>query len=300
MTRQSSSAGSGRLKDQVAIVTGASRGLGRAIAIACAQEGAKVAVAARTEQVWNERLPGTVFETAGEIEKIGGVALPVRCDVSIEEDLVNLVETTRKELGPIGVLVNNAALTVPGRPPREGVAPPPPRPQPSTQQKPAPARRAGPPSFMEFPLKGYRLHFEIGTFASFRLMQLVLPDMVEAGKGGIVNISSGASRNPGEGPFPNAKGATSFAYGGNKSALEHLTTAVAYEMQQYGIAVNALLPSGAIMTPGVEVMLPVVEGQDSPENFAEATIRLAAADPNVMNGWVATHGEVLNPETRKR
>lgn len=289
--QQSSGTGGGRLKDRVAIVTGASRGLGRAIAIACAQEGAKVAVAARTEKVWNDRLPGTVFETANEIEKIGGVALPVRCDVGVESDLVALVDTVHDRLGPVDVLVNNAALTVPGRPPQKD-APAAPR----VEKKAKPRRTAGVGGFVDFPLKGFRLHFEIGLFASYRLMQLVLPDMIAAGRGAIVNISSGASRNPGEGPYPDAQGSTAFAYGGNKSALEHLTRAVAYEMAPHGIAVNALLPSGAIMTPGVEVMLPGIEVEDSPENFAEAVIRLATADPAVMTGWVALHDEILHPE----
>ncbi|MBT4161976.1 MAG: SDR family oxidoreductase [Gammaproteobacteria bacterium] len=281
-----------RLLDQVVVVTGASRGLGRAIALACAQEGAKVVVAARTEQVWNEKLPGTVFETADEIEKIGGVALPLRCDVAVESDLIELVNTVHDRLGPIDVLVNNAALTVPGRPPKTDA--PPAEPRAERKDKPRPAR--GPGGFLDFPLKGFRLHYEIGLFACYRLMQLVLPDMIAAGRGAVVNISSGASRNPGEGPYPDAKGTTGFAYGGNKAALEHLTRAVAYEMAPHGVAVNALLPAGAIMTPGVEVMLPGIEVNDSPENFAEAAVRLATADPNIMTGWVALHDEILYPE----
>lgn len=281
-----------RLQDQVAIVTGASRGLGRAIALAFAQEGAKVVCAARTEQVWNDRLPGTIFETVAEIEKIGGVALPVTCDVGVEEDLINLVDTVHDRLGPIDVLVNNAALTVPGRPPRKDAL----ISAPDTKK---PRSRSGRGGFMDFPLKGFRLHYEIGLFACYRLMQLVLPDMIEAERGAIVNISSGASSNPGEGPYPDAKGTTGFAYGGNKAALEHLTRAVAYEMAAHGIAVNALLPSGAIITPGVEVMLPGAQGVDSQENFAEATVRLATADPKVMTGWVARHTEILDPSLRQ-
>ena len=74
-------------------------------------------------------------------------------------------------------------------------------------------------SFLDFPLKGYRLHFQIGLFASYRLMQLVLPDMIELGRGGIVNISSLAAFIPGEGPYERAGGPTGFAYGGNKAAM---------------------------------------------------------------------------------
>ena len=93
--------------------------------------------------------------------------------------------------------MNNAALTVPGRPPRRhpGARAPGPR-----RRRPRRAHHVDAPgSFLDFPLKGYRLHFQIGLFASYRLMQLVLPDMIELGRGGIVNISSLAAFVPGPG-----------------------------------------------------------------------------------------------------
>ena len=81
-----------------------------------------------------------------------------------------------------------------------------------------------------------------GLFAAYRLMQCALPDMIEAGRGGIVNISSLAGFIPGEGPYPHPGAPGPIAYGGNKAALHHLTQSVAIEMQAYGIAVNALSP----------------------------------------------------------
>ena len=105
-------------------------------------------------------------------------------------------------------------------------------------------------SFLDFPLKGYRLHYQVGLFATYRLMQLVLPDMLELGRGGIVNISSLAAFIPGEGPYERPGTPTGFAYGGNKAAMHHLTEAVAFEMADRNIAVNALLPSEPVLTPG--------------------------------------------------
>ena len=106
-----------RLAGRAAIVTGGSRGLGRAIALALAAEGAAVAVAGRTEQVWDDRLPGTIGETVADIEAAGGRAVAVRADLTDRDDIARLVTEARDALGPITILVNNAAFTAPGRPP---------------------------------------------------------------------------------------------------------------------------------------------------------------------------------------
>jgi NAD(P)-dependent dehydrogenase (short-subunit alcohol dehydrogenase family) len=290
----------GRLQDRVVVVTGASRGLGKSIARLCAREGGIVAVAARTEAVWDERLPGTVFETVAEIEAEGGRAVPVRTDLARPEDVEHLVEVVHAELGPVDVLFNNAALTVPGRPPEPGAQERPREPRPvaaPAADRPRP-RMAG--SFLDFPLKGFRLHFEIGLFASYRLMQLVLPDMIEKQGGGIVNISSYAAFVPGEGPYEHPGVAGGFAYGGNKAALQHLTQSVAFEMQQHGIAVNALLTSRPVLSPGNVVAAPYVRNWASPEDFAEAAVRLAVVSPDVMTGWVVFDEDVLHPELGRR
>ena len=293
----------GRLADRVVIVTGASRGIGKAIAVACAHEGAAVAVAARTEQVWDERLPGTVHDTVAAIEAAGGRAIAVRADLAQPEDVERLVEIARSALGPIDVLVNNAAVTVPGRPPTAGREPAPerPRPSPSPAVAPEPSdTRFGPGSFLQFPLRGFRLHFEVGLFASYRLMQLVLPDMIDAGRGAIVNISSLAGFIPGEGPYERAGRPGPIAYGGNKAALHHLTQCVAAEMAPYGIAVNVLSPSEPVITPGNLVAAAGETNWASPEEFAEATVRVALADPATTTGQLLWSDDVLHPERGRR
>ena len=89
-----------RLAGRVAIVTGASRGLGRAIALALAAEGAAVAVVGRTEQVWDDRLPGTIGETVTEIEAAGGSAVAIRADLTNRDDIAHLLDAARDTLGP--------------------------------------------------------------------------------------------------------------------------------------------------------------------------------------------------------
>ena len=108
----------GRLDRRVAIVTGASRGLGRSIAVLFADEGAAVAVVARTEAQWDPRLPGTVHDTVAAIEAAGGRAVAVPADLAQPDEVEGIVERASAELGTVDILVNNAALTVPGRPPK--------------------------------------------------------------------------------------------------------------------------------------------------------------------------------------
>ena len=277
-----------RLAGRTAIVTGASRGLGRAIALALAAEGAAVAVAARTEQAWNDKLPGTIGETVAEIEAAGGRAVAIRADLTNRDDLPRLVEETRAALGPVTVLVNNAAFTAPGRPPTPGAAPSP--------KKPAKAQapQADWPRFVGTPVHAFRRHFEIAVFAAYELMQLVVPDMLDAGGGAIVNISSIASRIPGTGPYSDFSGGILPGYGGSKAALEHLTESAAYELQRRNISVNALSPSQAMMTPGLSYYRTDFDDIGSETDFAEAVVRLALVDPNTVTGRTIGHREVLD------
>jgi len=286
----------GRLEGRAAIVTGASRGLGRAIAIAMAKEGAAVAVAARTVEVWNDKLPGTIGETVAAIEAAGGKAVAIQADLLEPADRPRLVEEARAALGPITILVNNAAFTAPGRPPKPGAENV--KPVRPAAGSPAPAAaRAEWPTFMNTPSHAYRRHFDM-VFAAYELMQLVVPDMDAAGYGAVINVTSGASRMPGDGPFPDRSYGVLAGYGGSKAALEHLTQCAAYEVQGRHIAVNALSPSKAIITPGVSYYAKDFEDTAPESDFAEAAVRLALVDPDVITGKVVGHADVLDGSFR--
>jgi len=284
------------------VVTGASRGLGRAIAERFAAEGAAVAVVARTEQQWDDRMPGTIHETVAVIEAAGGRAVAVPADLSEPADVETIVDRVHATLGPVDVLVNNAALTIPGRPPKPG-GPPQGRTSPSSPDRDtsrAVTAQLPAGSFLHFPISGFRRHLEVGLFAAYRLMQLVLPDMIERGSGAIVTISSLAGFVPGEGPYERPGRPGPIAYGGNKAALHHLTQCVASEVQAYGIAVNVLSPSEPVITPGNLVAVPDETDWADPAVFAEATLRTALVDPKEVNGRLLWSEDVLHPELGRR
>src|ERR1700751_3048456 len=155
-----------KLKGKIAIVTGASRGIGKAIAELFAREGAKVVCSARTLKEGEHPLEGSLETTVAGIKKAGYEASAITCDVSADTDSEKLVAETLKLYGPVDVLVNNAALTyfIPVK---------------------------------DFPPKRWMRSFAVNLHAPFILSHLVLQDMIPRKSGSIVNISAGCPIRPG-------------------------------------------------------------------------------------------------------
>ena len=245
----------GPLKGRNALVTGASRGIGEAIAARLAMEGANVVASARTAESGESRLPGTLHDTVDRIQRAGGKATFIKADLAQGAERERLVEEAAAAFGPIDILVNNAAITY----------------------------------FMpvaEFPEKRFKLMMEVQVYAPFHLSQLVLPGMRERKRGWIVNISSGAGLHP-KPPYTRRGGGT--VYGMCKAALERFTTGLASEVYDDGIAVNVVSP-GLVDTPGVAVhglINDQTRSRVQPIKYiAEAVYRLASADPKTLTGTI--------------
>jgi citronellol/citronellal dehydrogenase len=257
----------GKLDGKVAIVTGASRGIGKAIAELFAAEGAKTVCAARTLKEGAHPLEGSLETTVAGIKKAGGDAAAVTFDASSEADCEKLVRETEKLYGPCGVLVNNAALTY----------------------------------FMpvkDFPPHKWMKSFAVNLHAPFMLSHFVLPGMIERCSGAIVNISSAAAIGPGRGPYKFVSPFRgSCCYGAEKAALERMTQGLAEEVYQHGISVTCLSPSQVVATPGT-VHHHLVRGPDDPsgepiEYMARAALILATEPIDKVTGWVAYSQQVL-------
>ena len=206
------------LDGRVAIVTGASRGIGEYIAQHLARAGAKVAVAARTVEVTDPRLPGTIHTVVEGIKAEGGEALAVRMDVRDTESIDEGVEQVVAEWGKVDILVNNAAILVPG-------------------------------GIEEVKDRHLDLIWQIDLRGPLILMKRCVPHMKAAGGGHIVNVSSRAGVFPGPGPYESGRSGGGF-YAMVKAGLERVSQSLAIELQGDNISVNVLSPQGRIKTPG--------------------------------------------------
>lgn len=257
----------GKLDGKVAVVTGASRGIGQAIAELFASEGAKVVCAARTVAEGDHRmLEGSLNRTVQNIKDAGGEAAMVQANVSEEDDCVRLIDTAKETFGPVDILVNNAALNyyIP---------------------------------IVDYPTSRWVRSFAVNVHAPFILSKLVLPDMMEQKSGSIVNISSGAAIGPGRGPYEDQTVRGGTMYGASKAALERMTQGLAQEVSAYNIAVTALSPSQVVPTPGT-VFHKLVDGLEDPrgeppEYMARATLLLASEGPEAVNGRVTYSQQIL-------
>ncbi len=256
----------GKLDGKVAVVTGASRGIGKAIADLFAAEGGKVVCAARTIREGDHPLEGSLESTVNGIKAAGGEAMAVACNVSDEEDCKKLLETARQTYGPIDILVNNAALTyfIP---------------------------------VVDFPPNRWLRSFAVNFHGPFFLCHHVLPEMIERKRGAIVNISSGAAIGPGRGPYDDKPGSGGTLYGAEKAALERFTQGLAQEVWPHGISVTCVSPSQVVPTPGT-VFHHLVEGMDDPrgepvEYMAKATLLLATEPKEKVSGRVTYSQPIL-------
>ena len=258
----------GKLDGKVAIVTGASRGIGAEISRLFAKEGAQVVCVARTLKEGDHILEGSLEMTCAQIRESGGEATAIAANISLPEDCERLVEETKAAYGPADVLVNNAALTyfIP---------------------------------IKDFPLNRWLRTWSVNVHAPFLLSQLVLPDMIEAKGGSIVNISSSSAIGPGRAPYDDnaRKDIAETCYGAQKAALERFTQGLALEVYEYGVSVTCLSPSVVVPTPGT-LYHKLVSSMDDPkgehpELMAKATLLLATEPQEKITGRVTYTQEIL-------
>ena len=249
------------------IVTGASRGIGAAIAERFAAEGAAVAITARTAE-HHDHLEGSLAETVARCAAYGGLVVPIVADLADADDRVRIVPEAVAALGgPIDVLVNNAAAGIH---------------QPAATMS----------------LKHRRIMFEVNFHAPFDLAQLVIPSMVERGEGWIINVSSNSARlTEGPPPFPwSPMGTTNCAYGASKAALDRYTNVLGVELHGTGVRVNALLPVKPVASAGAMAHLGDKLDADrfNPvEVMAQATVELARCAPD-LTARVCIDGPLLD------
>ncbi|MBL7499602.1 SDR family NAD(P)-dependent oxidoreductase [Frankia sp. CNm7] len=246
-----------RFAGRRALVTGASRGIGAAIARRLAAEGADVAIVARTAER-HPTLAGSLAETASALRAHGGRVAAVTADLASPAGRAHVVPDVERALGgPVDILVNNAAASIQ-----------------------APVR--------DFPARRRMITFEVNVHAPFELAQAVIPAMVERGAGWIVNLSS-ASARPWPGP-PFALGATGArtgVYGASKAALNRLTNALGAELHGTGVRVNSVEPRAAVLSEGADALVGAHLSPDqieSMEQMVEATVYLCACPPDVTAG----------------
>jgi citronellol/citronellal dehydrogenase len=240
----------------VALVTGTSRGLGKAIAQRLAREGATIALTARTLGP-DPKYQGSLRQTLEEIEGSGGSAIAIQADLSKAEDRERLFAEVAEQVGAPDILVNNAAVTF-LRP------------------------------LDEFPDRRVRLMMEMHVLAPLHLTQMAIPAMRERGAGWVLNVTSVGGDLPTGPPFSEFDRAAGFGiYGTVKAALNRLTKSLAAELYQDGIAVNAAAPTNPVATPGAGTLdLAKVDTEDM-ELITETAFLLCTGDPRSLTGRIA-------------
>ncbi|HEY2105544.1 MAG TPA: SDR family oxidoreductase [Candidatus Binataceae bacterium] len=249
---------------RVAIVTGASRGIGQAIAIRLAAEGAKVALLGRDETRRNKELSGTLDEGVAAIGQLGGAAIAIRCDIA--DPAYDKGEIIRKVEAAFGaspdILVHSAAA------PRE-------------------FGPAGNIAFEQTPREFFMRTVEVNVWSFWDLARQVIPGMRRRAAGWILAITSsqaGPQPRPDGQALPLDRLGGACIYGGTKAFLDRICTGAARELYRDNIAVNNLANTGAIATP---LSLTIARATEPMEAFVEAALALVTGDPKILTSRIA-------------
>ncbi|MFH2051355.1 MAG: NAD(P)-dependent oxidoreductase [bacterium] len=247
------------LAGKTLLITGASRGIGKAIALRAARDGANIVIAAKTTTE-HPRLPGTIFTAAEEIQEAGGRALPVKTDIRFEEEVAAAVTAAVEAFGGLDIVVNNAsAISLTGT--------------------------------LETPMKMYDRMFEINARGSFLVTKTALPHLLEAANPHVLNLSPPLNLDP-------RWFAGHAAYTLAKYAMSVWVLGMAAEFQGK-VAFNALWPRTAIATAAVRNLLggeKMVAASRRPEIVADAAWAVLTRPAAACSGNFFTDEEVLVAE----
>lgn len=268
------------LANRVAVVTGASRGIGEATALEFARSGAAVVVTAKSTRDAPHRVfGGTIEDTAEAVRKWGVEALAIKADVSHEDDVDEIYQKTMDHFGRCDFLINNAAVSYVG-------------------------------PFLELTLKRWDILMAVNVRGPMMLSKTFVPQMIERRSGHIINISSGAGRfdaglqsngiSAGAtfGDADQSLGDSLLAYGTSKAALNRLTVGLAQELRGAGVAVNALDVNA--VSPALRYTLPDADysSMELPEAPAQI-ITWLARQPTDLTGNILSQAELL-PDLRAK
>jgi citronellol/citronellal dehydrogenase len=245
------------LSGRTIIMSGGSRGIGLAIAVRAAQDGANVALLAKTERP-HPKLEGTIHTAAAAIEEAGGQALPIVGDVRDEALVADAVARTVERFGGIDIVVNNASAIDLSTTP-------------------------------DLPMKKYDLMQDINTRGSFLLAKTALPHLEQSDAAHILTLSPPLNLNP-------QWAGKHLGYTIAKYGMSLVTLGLAEELKDRGIAANSLWPRTTIATAAVRNLLggeEVVARSRTPEIMADAAHEVLTRDPSQCTGHFFIDDEVL-------
>jgi citronellol/citronellal dehydrogenase len=243
------------LKDKTVFITGASRGIGRAIALRCARDGANVAIAAKTAEP-HPKLQGTIHSVAAEVEAAGGRALPLHLDIRDETAVEAAVRQAAEKFDGIDALVNNASAI-------------------------------GLTGTLSTPMKRYDLMQTVNTRGTYLCSQACLPYLLKAENAHILTLSPPLNLDP-------KWFAPHVAYTIAKYGMSLCTLGMAREFAAQGVAVNSLWPRTTIATAAVEVFFPEsIQASRKPQIMADAAHAILTGDSRSITGKFFIDEDVL-------